>query len=213
MWQSWRNSIFIGLLLGSGLFIVVATFISNGSTESNTSVDENFADHNPQEVFPFSPDAEVEIWRGFECLSTFTGYRGDNCPEDRPNLHTGIDYLVEVGTPILSVSTGIVSYTGPYTTDSSDCAADDLQPGGAMIPQNDYGLQIIVEDGDYQFIYLHLSTVEIEIGEQINTIGQQIGYVGSRGCDSIPHLHFEIQYKGEPIDPAQYLASQISDSN
>ena len=213
MWHSWKMVILMMVILCLGLFVIVPTFISSKNVAQISAMNEHLSDEAVPEIFPFSPNTEVEIWRDFECLSTFTGYHSEDCPEARPNLHTGIDFLTDIGTPILSVSTGIVTHAGPYTTDTSDCTSTDSQPGGAMMPQNDYGLEIIIEDGDYQFIYLHLRAVEVESGTQITSVGQQIGYVGSRGCDSIPHLHFEIQYKGEPIDPAQYLASQKSDSN
>lgn len=208
MWQPSRM-VFFGLIVVIAGALLVG-FIASQSSEnspSDSSINDSdtgdFLQPNP----PIQADYEYEIWRGFECFAEFTGYRSDACPDERPNLHTGIDLLAEVGIPVVAVSGGTVIYAGPYTTDAQECESDQTAGVGAVMPQNDYGLQVIIEDGDYVYIYLHMSGLNTAEGTHYETGGDVIGYVGSRGCGGVPHLHFEVQYQGEPIDPMEHLSN------
>ncbi len=101
-----------------------------------------------------------------------------------PRPHTGIDIAADVGTPVLAAGAGRVieiSYT----------------PGlGQYIK--------IKHVNDLQTIYAHLSQIFVRKGEFVEK-GQIIGAVGNSGLVTGPHLHFEIQYKGKPIDPQIFL--------
>jgi len=96
--------------------------------------------------------------------------------------HIGIDYAAPTGTPIFSVADGKITYLG-YN-------------GG-------YGNLIVIEHpGNYQTYYAHLSSynVELQKGGEIRR-GMEIGYVGSTGRSTGPHLHFELRKNGIYIDP------------
>jgi len=97
--------------------------------------------------------------------------------------HIGIDFASPLGTPVVAVADGAIIHASFN--------------GG-------YGNLIIVDHGDgYHTYYAHLSAyaLEIKTGTQVRR-GEEIGYVGSTGFSTGPHLHFEIRKQGQYIDPA-----------
>lgn len=99
-------------------------------------------------------------------------------------MHTGIDILGDYGTPVKAVAPGKVIYADWY--------------GG-------YGKLVILDHGGgITTLYAHLSRIVVELEEQISE-GQVIGYVGSTGLSTGPHLHFEVRVNGEPQDPLPWL--------
>jgi murein DD-endopeptidase MepM/ murein hydrolase activator NlpD len=53
-------------------------------------------------------------------------------------------------------------------------------------------------------IYLHLSRITVKEGQFVKK-GEIIGYVGSSGMATGPHLHYEVLYSGKPIDPLIFM--------
>ena len=103
-------------------------------------------------------------------------------PKQRYRTHMGIDYAAPTGTPIFSVANGRVAHLG-YN--------------GA------FGNLIILEHpGNYHTYYAHLSNynVELTVGTEVRR-GLEIGYVGSTGRSTGPHLHFELRKNGIYVDP------------
>lgn len=103
-------------------------------------------------------------------------------PKQRYRTHMGIDYSAPIGTPIFSVATGKVVHLG-YS--------------GA------FGNLIILEHpGNYRTYYAHLSNynAELEVGNEVRR-GLEIGYVGSTGRSTGPHLHFELRKDSIYVDP------------
>jgi len=102
--------------------------------------------------------------------------------KQRYRAHMGIDYAAPIGTPIFSVANGKVVHIGF---------------SGA------YGNLIILEHpGNYLTYYAHLSNynVELDVGNEVRR-GLEIGYVGSTGRSTGPHLHFELRKNGVYVDP------------
>ncbi|MFC8720386.1 M23 family metallopeptidase [Kitasatospora sp. NPDC057198] len=101
--------------------------------------------------------------------------------------HTGTDFAVSVGTPVLAV--------GDATVVSSGYA-------GA------YGNQIVLKLSDGRFAqYAHLSQLGVKAGQHVEA-GQQVGKSGNTGNSHGPHLHFEIRTANQyakVIDPVGYL--------
>ena len=96
--------------------------------------------------------------------------------------HRGVDYAAPTGTPVRATATGRVLAIGPN--------------GG-------YGNHVVVVHGDhYQTVYGHLQRFEpgIRTGSLV-TQGQIIGYVGSTGRATGPHLHYEFRLDGVHRDP------------
>lgn len=96
--------------------------------------------------------------------------------------HTGVDYAAPKGTPVMAIGDGTVTYRG-YSGG-----------GGNMVK--------IRHNSTYQSAYLHLSKFGkgVAVGERV-TQGQVIGYVGSTGASTGPHLDFRVWKNGQPINP------------
>ena len=67
------------------------------------------------------------------------------------------------------------------------------------------GLHVILQHADrFQTAYFHLSRASVKKGQWIKQ-GQVIGYQGSSGLSTGPHLHFEVRKNGQPVDPSFYI--------
>lgn len=98
----------------------------------------------------------------------------------RSGFHTGIDYAASYGTPIYASEDGVVT-----------CA----QWSG------NYGYLIKIQhSGGFETRYAHCSRFAVSVGDEVKK-GDLIAYVGSTGNSTGPHVHLEIRYKGESIDP------------
>jgi murein DD-endopeptidase MepM/ murein hydrolase activator NlpD len=104
--------------------------------------------------------------------------------------HTGVDFRASSGTPVKAVSPGTVVSAGW---------------GGS------YGNEVVIRHHDGRYSqYAHLSALNVRSGQSVSG-GQQIGYSGSTGNSTGPHLHFEIRTGpgyGSDIDPLGYLRSK-----
>jgi murein DD-endopeptidase MepM/ murein hydrolase activator NlpD len=99
-------------------------------------------------------------------------------------MHTGIDYAANAGDPIRAAGDGMVVWAGPR--------------GG-------YGNVVVIDHGRrLATLYAHQSRMAVSAGQQV-TGGQVIGFVGSTGFSTGPHLHFETRELGSPVDPLTYL--------
>lgn len=99
-------------------------------------------------------------------------------------LHSGTDFGAATGTPIVAAASGTVVSAGWL--------------GG-------YGnATIISHGGGMATLYAHQSRLAVGSGARVSR-GQVIGYVGSTGMSTGPHLHFEVRINGSTVDPARYL--------
>jgi murein DD-endopeptidase MepM/ murein hydrolase activator NlpD len=99
-------------------------------------------------------------------------------------LHTGMDFGVGYGVPILAADNGVVIHSGWY--------------GG-------YGNTVIVDHGGgFTTLYAHASSLSVRAGQTVKQ-GQTVSRVGSTGMSTGPHLHFEVRYNGNPINPLSRL--------
>ncbi len=96
--------------------------------------------------------------------------------------HTGVDYAAPAGTEVMSIGDGVVVYKGYKRAE------------GNMVK--------IKHNSVYTTAYLHLSRYGkgVEVGQRVRQ-GQVIGYVGSTGYSTGPHLDFRIWKNGTPINP------------
>lgn len=100
-------------------------------------------------------------------------------------MHNGIDMACSQGTPIYATRAGTVT-TASY------------QAGGA-------GYYVSLNHGDgFSSIYMHMTNYVVSAGQSVSQ-GQLIGYVGSTGISTGPHLHFGISYAGTYVNPLAYI--------
>lgn len=106
----------------------------------------------------------------------FSGYGRD--------WHPGIDIAVDYGTPVYASAAGYVEQSGWY--------------GG-------YGKYVrLSHDFGYETAYGHMSRLAVEAGSFVKK-GEVIGYVGSTGYSTGPHLHFEVMKYGEQVNPSSLM--------
>lgn len=105
--------------------------------------------------------------------------------------HNGVDWAAPEGTPIFAARAGTIRAAG--------------DSGG-------YGnLVAITHEGDMETRYAHMQRFADGIAPGVTVAaGQQIGYVGTTGRSTGPHLHFELWVDGRPTDPAQYGSSAVA---
>ena len=100
------------------------------------------------------------------------------------DYHPGIDIAEDYGAPIYASASGYVQRAGWY--------------GG-------YGNYVnISHDYGYSTAYGHMSSIKVNAGDYVEK-GQVIGYVGSTGYSTGPHLHFEVLLYGEQVNPRKLM--------
>lgn len=128
------------------------------------------------------PSASGMVWPTNGRVTSSYGYRTHPISGQR-KLHAGVDISGSTGQTILAATAGTVVHAGWY--------------GG-------YGLAVVIDHGGgMATLYAHQSTLAVGEGQSVST-GQTIGYVGSTGYSTGPHLHFEVRINGEPRDPMQW---------
>jgi len=99
-------------------------------------------------------------------------------------LHTGIDFAASSGTPIKATKSGKVIRASFNSS---------------------YGNHVIIDHGNgVTTLYAHMSAMNTSYGAGVSQ-GQVIGYVGSTGMSTGPHLHLEFRLNGNLVNPASYL--------
>ncbi len=112
------------------------------------------------------------------------GFRADPF-SGRTALHTGLDFPVDTGTPVLAAAGGMVLLTEPH-------------PAYGKLVEVDHGNGLVTR-------YAHNSKLLVKAGDIVRR-GQPIAEVGTTGRSTGPHLHFEVLVEGVPQDPAKFLA-------
>ena len=102
------------------------------------------------------------------------------------HFHTGIDLAAPEGSPVYSATDG-TAYIG----------YDPMGAGNFVAVRVDPHVRIV---------YCHLSAYRVSDGESV-TAGQQVGLVGATGLATGPHVHFQVDVDGKPVDPAAFLGS------
>jgi murein DD-endopeptidase MepM/ murein hydrolase activator NlpD len=100
-------------------------------------------------------------------------------------MHAGIDFGAAWGAPIFAVASGVVSFAGRH--------------GG-------HGNYVRLDHGGFGSGYGHMSRIAVGPGAHVSA-GQVIGYVGSTGLSTGPHLHYEIYQGGRTVNPAGFAFS------
>lgn len=125
----------------------------------------------------------IEPVSGYTISSPF-GYR-KSPTAGASTYHKGVDMACPSGTPIYATRAGTVTVAS-------------YQAGGA-------GYYVSINHGDgFASIYMHMTRYVVSKGQSV-TQGQLIGYVGSTGISTGPHLHFGVSYGGTYVNPMAYL--------
>lgn len=107
-----------------------------------------------------------------------------------PEFHPGMDFAAPEGTEIYSTGDGIIS------------RADDMAQG--------YGNHVVINHGyGYETLYGHMTKFVVHVGQQVKR-GQLIGYVGSTGLSTAPHVHYEVHKNGDIVNPINFYYNDLT---
>lgn len=105
-------------------------------------------------------------------------------------FHPGMDFACPQGTPIYATGDGVVE------------RADNMAQG--------YGNHVVISHGyGYQTLYGHMSKISCRAGQRVKR-GELIGYVGSTGLSTAPHVHYEVMKNGEKMNPINYYYNDLT---
>ncbi len=105
-------------------------------------------------------------------------------------MHTGIDFSAPVGTPVYATGDGVVETS--------------VRSGRGL------GNRIMIDHGfGYKTLYACMDELNVSRGQTVKR-GDVIGTVGDTGLSVAPHLHYEVQLNGEPVNPINYFFLELS---
>jgi murein DD-endopeptidase MepM/ murein hydrolase activator NlpD len=106
--------------------------------------------------------------------------------------HRGIDLGAPTGTPIRATADGTISRADWFSS---------------------YGLYVSIEHGgQIETRYGHMSRLNVAAGQQVRK-GDVIGYVGSTGRSTGPHLHYEVRIAGQAVNPVPYMQGTLASAS
>lgn len=107
-----------------------------------------------------------------------------------PEFHPGMDFASPEGTEIHATGDGTV------------LRADNMAQG--------YGNHVVLDHGyGYETLYGHMSKLAVHVGQQVKR-GQLIGYVGSTGLSTAPHVHYEVHKNGQVVNPINFYYNDLT---
>ncbi len=106
-----------------------------------------------------------------------------------PKMHSGLDFTSPQGTPIYATGNGRVTTAGGGTG-----------TGNHVIINHGYG---------YETVYMHMVRIKARVGQQVKR-GEVIGWVGSSGASTGPHLHYEVHINRSAVDPVYFFFNDLN---
>ncbi len=144
---------------------------------------------NKEKLLAAIPSIQPISNRTLNRVASGYGYRIDPVYKDR-RLHPGLDFTAPIGTPIYAAADGVVKDAGFNT-------------GG-------YGNRVVVNHGfGYETLYAHMVRIKARVGTKVKR-GEVIGYVGSTGKSTGPHLHYEVHKNGTQLDPIYFFYNDLT---
>lgn len=127
------------------------------------------------------------IWPVKGWLTSGYGYRRSSFT-GKKEMHEGLDIAAWPGAPIVASADGMVSFSGSLSG---------------------FGYVILIDHGfGYTTFYGHNKANKVRKGQRVKR-GDIIAYVGNSGRSTGPHLHYEIQVNGVPVDPTKYIIEPL----
>jgi murein DD-endopeptidase MepM/ murein hydrolase activator NlpD len=178
---STKKPSFIKSLFGGRTAAVAKTSSSSSNTLQKVSSTASL-DTNKGRSIPFTNSLPTDKKGAYVWPVGGRFERGFN--PDPENPHKGIDIASPAGTVIRASRAGKVLYAGRFGS---------------------YGLVVVIDHGNgFSTLYGHTSKTLVAQGQAVSQL-QPIAEVGSTGRSTGPHLHFEVRYNAEAVNPEKYL--------
>jgi len=107
-----------------------------------------------------------------------------------PKMHKGLDFTAPQGTPIYATGNGVVNTAG--------------------FGEAGYGNHVAINHGyGYETLYSHMVRIKVRNGQRVKR-GEVIGWVGSTGKSTGPHVHYEVHVNGQEVDPVYFFYNDLN---
>jgi murein DD-endopeptidase MepM/ murein hydrolase activator NlpD len=144
---------------------------------------------NKEQILAATPAIQPVSNQDLNRIASGFGYRIDPIYKT-PKIHAGLDFSAPQGTPIYATADGTVRTTG-----YSDVG---------------YGNHVVINHGfGYETLYGHMVRIKARARQRIKR-GEVIGYVGSTGKSTGPHLHYEVHKNGQKLDPVYFFYNDLT---
>ena len=147
---------------------------------------------NKEEMLASIPAVQPITNRDLKRTASGWGYRIHPIYKVK-KMHWGMDFTAPIGTPIFATGNGTVTETS-----------------GSKTSRSDFGLCVVINHGfGYQTLYGHMSGFNVKEGQKVKR-GDIIGYVGSSGASTAPHVHYEVHKDGQRVNPSFYYFKDLT---
>lgn len=164
----------------------------NNNGSNNSPADNGGSPSVP--VQPNTPDIDVPSGSGFTWPAPGCYFITSPYGEDRGYSHGGVDIGTPMGTTIVAADSGTVIAV-------NNSCPHNWGKNGSCGCGGGFGNYVFIDHGNGKItIYGHLTNAVASYGQYVSK-GQTIGYAGSTGNSTGPHLHFECRYNGVKYDP------------
>ncbi|MGB8190456.1 MAG: M23 family metallopeptidase, partial [Chitinophagaceae bacterium] len=144
---------------------------------------------NKEQLLAGTPAIQPVSNKDLNRVASGFGYRIDPVYKT-VKYHAGLDFAAPQGTPIYATANGVVKVAGNLG--------------------NGYGNHVVVNHGyGYETLYGHMFKISVRNGRQVKR-GEILGYVGSTGKSTGPHLHYEVHKNGRPLDPVYFFYNDLT---
>ncbi len=156
-------------------------------TTSFTAIEEMVK--NKEALLSATPAIQPVSNKDLSRLASGFGYRIDPVYKTT-KMHAGLDFAAPQGTPVYATADGVVELAGNTG--------------------NGYGNHVVIDHGyRYETLYGHLVRIKARAGQKIHR-GEVIGWVGSTGKSTGPHLHYEVHKNGNAVDPVYFFYNDLT---
>jgi murein DD-endopeptidase MepM/ murein hydrolase activator NlpD len=175
--------------MASGIFKTLNTLYSRIAVQEKSYKEIEAMIKNKEKLLASTPAIQPISNRDLNRLSSGFGYRIDPVYK-MVKFHPGLDFTAPQGTPIYATADGTVETSGNLG--------------------NGYGNHVVVNHGySYKTLYGHMSRIKAQKGQQVKR-GEVIGYVGSTGKSTGPHLHYEVFKGAKRLDPIYFFYNDLT---
>jgi murein DD-endopeptidase MepM/ murein hydrolase activator NlpD len=144
---------------------------------------------NKEALLAATPAIQPVSNKDLNRLASGFGYRIDPVYKTT-KFHAGLDFAAPQGSPVYATADGVVQLSGNTG--------------------NGYGNHVVINHGfSYETLYGHLVRVKVRSGQRVRR-GEVIGWVGSTGKSTGPHLHYEVHKNGRDINPIYFFYNDLT---
>ena len=195
--SNWQRSILKLLLLtviGFATALLISCNNSNSQSRPTISLSSPIQCTNSENCFIllYSDRDPSEQATDFDCgTQTYDGHKGtDFAIPDAETMNKGVPVVASASGTVLRVRDGVID---KRVTDQSSPEIQGIECGNGVVIDHGDGWQT-------QYCHLRQGSVQVESGDEVKT-GDQLGLVGMSGLASFPHVHLQVTYNEQIVDP------------